>query len=514
MTGSDSPRRPLWVASLLLALAALALLATACSGSTPAESSDAAEAEEQAAGDEATSDDPAQDEPEDVRAELLQQDTPVASAPGVTDTTIRIGVILRDVNQLIGSGFVENLTVSMQTDRWRAEQARINNAGGIQGRRVEIVVASYDPLAPESLLTACDRIVEERDAFVVLNVAGLETIATECLVDPYARPVIVAENPTLADFAEGDGLLFSLEPPREVLAATAIARFERDGLLAGRVAVVHNDGVVDISSAEAAVEALDELGYDVVTQEIPTSQGVEAAIETLPTKVEELIAGQTETLVMLSNSTIAGPFGDEMSRLGAEWNNLIIDVDNIADPFAASRLGAGWYGTQGLGTYGGTVLPETPIATECRIGWNKFLNGEYANMRPKGDWTFSSGLEERAVRGAASDSVEPPGDIGYTECLLMFLVRSALDRGPLNFTVPDFVANLETVRRIQMPLGASGSFNENKHWLADRALLFQYLPFSSGLCPTEGRDCFVPQGLNRSSFRPLLDPPAPEDPQS
>lgn len=500
---------------LSVLLLALALLAAACSSAAPEPSEAAAEAEANLNDRPDSTDDEAPDEPpEAAPVELLQQDTPVASAPGVTDTTIRIGVILRDVNSLIGSGFVENLTVSMQTDRWRAEQARINDAGGIQGRRVEVVVASYDPLAPESLLTACDRIAEERDAFVVLNVAGLETVATECLVDQYARPVIVGENPNLADFDNGDGLIFSLEPPREVLAMTAIDRFEKEGLLVGRVAVVHNDGVVDAASAEAAAQALDDLGYDVVTQEIPTSQGVEAAIETLPTKVEELITGQTETLVMLSNSTIAGPFGDEMRRLGAEWNNLIVDVDNIADPFAASRLGQGWYGAQALGTYGGTVLPETPIATECRVGWNNFLNGEYANMGPRGDWTFSAGLEERSTRGAAADSVEPPGDIGYTECLLMYLVKSALDRGPLNFTVSDFVAGLEAERRLQMPLGASGSFDADKHWLADRALLLQYLPFSSGLCPTQGRDCFVPQSLDRSSYRPLLDPPAPADQES
>ncbi len=493
----------------LTALLAVTVLTSACSGSSPpesggadtdaTESDNASNAAETASGDQ--SDDASSTTTQPAGTVSLPQDSPISSAPGVETDKIRIGVMIRDVNQLLGSGFVEDLTVTQQVDRWRAEAARINDSGGINGRTVEIVVATWDPLVPESVLAACDRVVD-RDAFVVLNVSGLETIATNCLIDPHARPVIVGENPTLANFDDAGDLLFSLEPPREILVRAALNRFEQKGWLVGRVAVVHNDLPGDLAAAQTAIEQLENLGYDVVSQEIPVSQGVEAARESLRSKIDELVAGQTETMLFLSNSTIAGPFGEAMESAGATWTNLIVDADNIADPFAAARLGRQWIGAHAVGVFGGATMPETSVDAACREGWDRFLNGEYGD-RPRGDWSFSAGLEARSTRGAAADSIDPPGDIGYTECLLMHVVFDALERVPLNFTVVDFVEALETGGRIPMPLGVKGSFSESEHWLADRSGLLQFLGSDSGFCPTTGRNCFVPQGGDRRSFRPL-----------
>ncbi len=514
-----NPTRLLLIRRWFAGLFVLCAIAAGCSGTSPDDSSasdsdidaDTSFEEEPAtagdtvdgAADDAAGDDEASADETETPTIELPQDVPLGSAPGIDAETIRIGVLIRDVNQLIGSGFVEDLTVTQQVDRWRAEAGRINAAGGVQGRDLEIVVATWDPLVPESVLAACDRIATNRDAFVVLNTAGLETIASNCIIDPYSRPVIVGENPTFANFDEANGLLFSLEPAREVLAATAISRFEQAGMLQGRVAVVHADLPGDIAAADAAIGALDDLGYIVSRQEIPASQGVEAAVETLPAKVSELTERRTDTLIMMSNSTLAGPFGEEMVRYGAEWTNLIIDTDNIADPFAAARIGSAWEGTFAVGVYGGVTLGQNKVEADCRAGWDAFLNGEY-NERPRGDWSFSAGLETRSTRGAAPDSFDPPGDIGYTECLLMRVVTDALQRLPLNFTVRDFVEALETGDRISMPLGGTGSFGPDEHWLADRAGMLQFLPWSSGFCPTPNRDCFVPIDGNRTSFQPLL----------
>ncbi len=518
-----SPRRRFLLLRVLIAGIALALIGTACSSSDPDDSSANTSSEDDTGGvegdttsdDDSSDDDSGSDSDQEDGSEsgsgiALPQDVPLSSAPGVDAETIRIGVVIRDVNQLIGTGFVEDLTVTQQVDRWRAEAARINAGGGVAGRQLEIVVATWDPLVPESLLTACDRIASTRDAFVVLNASGLETAASSCIIDPHARPVIVGESPTIAEFDESPKLLFSLEPPREILLRTAIERFDSEEMLTGRVAVVHADLVGDVETADMAMSMLDDLGYVTTRQTIPASQGVEAAIETMPDKINKLINDRTDTVIMLSNSTMAQALGEEMNRYGAEWTNLIVDVDNIVDPFAASRIGTAWDGAFAISTYGGVTLPESRIEADCRQGWDDFLNGEY-DERPRGDWSSSAGLETRSTKGAAPDSLNPPGDIGYTECLMMYLVNDALSRVPLNFTVADFVAALESGRRIMMPLGANGSFGPDDHWLADRAGMVQFLRWSSGFCPTPQRDCFVPIDGDRSSFRPLAPRPTLAD---
>ncbi len=525
MSNSSSPLssaptgRSVSTIRFLALLLSLAVLAAACSSSAssttdPGDDSDdtAVDASNESEPDDTDDPDSDTDEDDDASAGAIElpQDEPISSAPGVDAETIRIGVIVRDVNQLIGSGFVEDLTVTQQVDRWRAEAGRINSQGGVAGRNIEIVVTTWDPLVPESLLTACDRIATNRDAFVVLNTSGLESLASSCVIDPHTRPVIVGEAPSISDFDESNGMLFSLEPPREVLIRTAIERFEADELLTGRVAVVHADIDDDEEHAELAMSLLDDLGYVTTSQSIPASQGVEAAIETMPDKINKLINDRTDTVVMLSNSTIAQALGEEMNRYGADWNSLIIDVDNIVDPFAASRIGAAWDGSFAISTVGGVTLPPSPIEAACRQGWDAFLNGEY-DERPRGDWSFSAGLETRSTRGAAPDSIDPPGDIGYTECLMMHLVTDALERVPLNFTVRDFIESLEGGRRVMMPLGANGSFAPDQHWLADRAGVVQFLRWSSGFCPTPERDCFVPLDGNRSSFRPLTALPVEDD---
>lgn len=521
---STAPRSSPPATSLLVALfVALSLFAASCSSSdslgsnaddtTENGEADSGSGDADAEGDEsdAVAEQDGTDESNDTSAGAIElpQDVPLSSAPGVDAETIRIGVVIRDVNQLIGTGFVEDLTVTQQVDRWRAEAGRINSEGGIAGRELEIVVATWDPLVPESLLTACDRIAATRDAFVVLNVSGLESLASSCIVDPYNRPVIVGESPSREDFESAGDLLFSLEPPREVLLRTAIDRFDANEMLTGRVAVVHADLDGDAEAADIAMSMLSDRGYITTRQTIPASQGVEAAIETMPDKVNKLINDRTDTVLMLSNSTLAQALGEEMNRYGADWNNLIVDIDNMVDPFAASRIGSAWDGAFALSIYGGVTLPESRIEADCRRGWDAFLNGEY-NERPRGDWSFSAGLENRSTRGAAPDSIDPPGDIGYTECLMMYLVTNALERVPLNFTVNDFVGALESGRRIMMPLGANGSFSADQHWLADRAGMVQFLQWSSGFCPTPGRDCFVPVDGDRSSFLPLSKLPPVE----
>ena len=90
-----------------------------------------------------------------------------ATARGVTAETITIGVSYLDIDQLV------QLSISPATwgDQELVIQALvddINNRGGINGRRVEVVMDKYSPIGTTEAEAACLRLTEDNEVFAVL----------------------------------------------------------------------------------------------------------------------------------------------------------------------------------------------------------------------------------------------------------------------------------------------------------------------------------------------------------
>ena len=126
-----------------------------------------------AGADDASGDDGAGDEPAEERT---------ASAPGVTEDNIKIGVLIADLVGLRDIGFQlpEALTneylvtnMSHYFDRW-------NEAGGINGRTVEAVEITWDPLSPETMENACTKATLDEELFMVVNASGFSTTFIDC----------------------------------------------------------------------------------------------------------------------------------------------------------------------------------------------------------------------------------------------------------------------------------------------------------------------------------------------
>ena len=95
---------------------------------------------------------------------------------GVTDTSIKIGLAVSDLDGLRASGLAlapalttQNLSkrITSYFDEWNA-------AGGINGRKVEPVVMTWDPVKPATAQKVCDDATINNQIFAFINSHGME----------------------------------------------------------------------------------------------------------------------------------------------------------------------------------------------------------------------------------------------------------------------------------------------------------------------------------------------------
>ncbi|MFF7243050.1 ABC transporter substrate-binding protein [Embleya sp. NPDC008237] len=114
-----------------------------------------------------------------------------AAAPGVTADSIRIGVVYPDFAAL--KPFV-NLDAGDFEVAYKALIAKINAAGGINGRKIVPVFAKINLLAPASAQETCVKLTEDEKVFAVL---GMLPIAdqTSCYVQAHKTALIGGAMP-------------------------------------------------------------------------------------------------------------------------------------------------------------------------------------------------------------------------------------------------------------------------------------------------------------------------------
>ncbi len=106
-----------------------------------------------------------------------------ASWTGVTEDTIRLGVVTIDYAQLREPGFVAIDPGDPQVvlDAYVAE---LNGRGGILGRRVEAHLETVLPIGTTEAEEACLRLTEDLEVFAVLGAfEGLAQEANPCITD-------------------------------------------------------------------------------------------------------------------------------------------------------------------------------------------------------------------------------------------------------------------------------------------------------------------------------------------
>ena len=167
------------------------------------------------------------------------------STPGVSKTTIKIGVSQIDLSSVVQ--YTSGLTQGDFKGAFTALIANLNKKGGINGRKVVPTFVNPNPLQSSSAAAACTQLTEDDNVFAVIG--QFYSTDPQCYVAQHATPV-VGGTMTNAGLAAARAPWFTAAPNADVLEPAAVAAAAKAGVFKGKTV-----GVLSYSGANPGVFA-------------------------------------------------------------------------------------------------------------------------------------------------------------------------------------------------------------------------------------------------------------------
>lgn len=316
-----------------------------------------------------------------------------ATARGVTADTITLGVAITDVTVFAAVGDI--------LARYQPLVDATNAAGGINGRRVEIITEQWDILDQTAFEKACVVLTEDNEVFLVLGflLSGWGNIF--CYTEINETIVINTADLEQLDIEASEGRLITTRPYQfgSLLAGLELLRPELEG---ARVVIYGSsvDGRVEI--AEELLRGFGAEILEVTRQQIGGAEDLTAAEAEIDIYVERWRTQDPEWIINVDGAvpgTLAGlqragltdwhivsPANDVASNnaLGADLS-LFPNLIATGEPGVGELAAEGLYGIpecfeiineatgQGLGTSTEGEDAESGTAVEVCASWDVFV---------------------------------------------------------------------------------------------------------------------------------------------
>ena len=375
---------------------------------------------------------------------------------GVTDTTVKIGVAVSDLDGLRAAGMAlapalttQNLSkrVTSFFDDW-------NSAGGINGRQVEAVVMTWDPVKPATAQKVCDDATINTPVFAFMNTNGMGAKYIECIAAA-GVPTFFGDNAPQS--AHDTGWLTSISPSAELNATAGVNAAIKSGQIpkGAPVGVLSGNGPEHVAAVAAAKTALEANGNKITVAQINTLQGdpgiqnteSAAAVNTFKA------AGITNAVIALQ-FTASGGFWDNAG--GNNWQFTFLDVASSmctaygAKSLKPSAVGGVCYTVFGDSTTSdGKIRPETDFEKECRAHFDKISANDFGGA--KSYIGVPSGETRTLPDGTKVSSDSPPN-----ECTLSNVVKLGLEKAGKNLTREGFMKAVRGLGDLPVALGSDG----------------------------------------------------------
>jgi len=115
-----------------------------------------------------------------------------ASDVGVTADSIKIGVLIPNLNELAQAGF----RVGVPGDHRKLAEAwakDVNDKGGIFGRKVKFVYDVFSVFDVDDMTRACKKMTEDEKVFTVINLGGYDSVGQLCIAKEHKTPLIAGD---------------------------------------------------------------------------------------------------------------------------------------------------------------------------------------------------------------------------------------------------------------------------------------------------------------------------------
>jgi hypothetical protein len=183
------------------------------------------------------------------------------NTPGVTATTIRVGVPYVDVAAVKAVGV--DISWGSVPDAFNAVIANMNAHGGINGRKIVPYLVAVNPTGTAPAATACTQLTEDDTVFVA--VAPLDAT---CYLQ-HDTPVVAsiyAAGPSSTTAQD-----FTTTPPNDAYDALSLGVYEKQGVFTHKKVALFGGDTADASEVDAVKSQLAKLHVPVVTTAVDSA---------------------------------------------------------------------------------------------------------------------------------------------------------------------------------------------------------------------------------------------------
>jgi ABC-type branched-subunit amino acid transport system substrate-binding protein len=437
---------------------------------------------------------------------------PTASDIGVTETTISIGVAVADLEAVraVMPGVVpETLTTDHLFDRWKVFADDINEAGGINGRTIELVRLVWNPLDQTSFDALCAAATIDNELFAMVNGTGLSSIARECIYDG-GVPILYGDVMTEAELATG--LAISLVPPTETMAAAGAKQWieNTDAAAGATVGIMSNNTPGGTAAGDAAQAALEEAGFVVTRAELNSVSGDNAAInEEGAVAVGNFVAEGAVHVLVATPFTENTGFWTKAAE--ADLPFTLLDVSSSGcSPFglsadrAATAVGSSCTTAFDHSTDGTAIRPDSEFEAACRANFDENFTEYYGGPSNPG---VPAGRQLTDTAGTVLNSDYTP-----QECSISNIIKLGLEAAGVNPTRASFMEAILGLGDVPLALigGGTGTFAPGKPFAANAVHVVKVTAANAQTAPDANglyNGCAAPVncGVVTSDWTPIAD---------
>ena len=183
------------------------------------------------------------------------------STPGVTATTIRVGIPYVDVAAVKAVGV--NISWGSVPDAFNAVIADINAHGGINGRKVVPYLVAVNPTGTAPAATACTQLTQDDTVFV-----AVAPLSATCYLQ-HNTPVVAsvyASGPSSTVAQD-----FTTTPPAAAYDALSLGVYNKQGVFKNKKVALFGGDTADASEVNAVKSELAKLHVPVVATAIDSA---------------------------------------------------------------------------------------------------------------------------------------------------------------------------------------------------------------------------------------------------
>jgi Periplasmic binding protein len=274
-----------------------------------------------------------------------------SSTPGVTATTIRVGIPYVDVAAVKAVGV--DIDWGSVPDAFNAVIKNINEQGGINGRKIVPYIVAVNPTGPAAAASVCTQLTQDDGIFVAIS-----PLMPTCYLQDNV-PVVGAVLPSGNSSTVAQD--FTATPPDNAYDPLELSIFDKQGVFKGKKVAVFGGNPSDQQEAQLVQSVLAKLHIPVVTTAIDSAP--EGDLPASNSQVQ-VIAQKFETEGV--NEVVAVGYGS------ATWAQGLSDIQSTYNPPWVATSESDFSGDVG-GNYNPiylkNVVTSSPLTPPAEI-WN------------------------------------------------------------------------------------------------------------------------------------------------